>query len=78
MDVCKCIELLRHEGTLNSRRASNSLVRLVEGEERWEISNQAQAVFPLNRGETEPNRTVTCTVLKATVHDRRTTSPLPR
>ncbi|GFV21949.1 hypothetical protein TNCV_4526351 [Trichonephila clavipes] len=28
---------LRHEGTLNSRRAANPLVRLEEGEERWEV-----------------------------------------
>ncbi|GFW09752.1 hypothetical protein TNCV_868141 [Trichonephila clavipes] len=26
----------RHEGTLNSRRAASPLVRLVEGDERWE------------------------------------------
>ncbi|GFV44180.1 transposable element Tcb2 transposase [Trichonephila clavipes] len=36
MDVCKCIGLLRHEGTLNSRRAASPLVWLVEGKERWE------------------------------------------
>ncbi|GFX86374.1 transposable element Tc1 transposase [Trichonephila clavipes] len=35
-DVYKCIGPSRHEVTLNSRRASNSLVRLVEEEERWE------------------------------------------
>ncbi|GFV68674.1 uncharacterized protein TNCV_3001331 [Trichonephila clavipes] len=33
MNVCKCIVLLRHGGTLNSRRAAGPLVRLVEGEE---------------------------------------------
>ncbi|GFW46001.1 hypothetical protein TNCV_3276191 [Trichonephila clavipes] len=27
---------LRHGGTLNSRRAASPLMRLVEGEERWE------------------------------------------
>ncbi|GFW53778.1 hypothetical protein TNCV_3938721 [Trichonephila clavipes] len=31
MDVCKCIVPLRHESTLNSRRAANPPVRLVEG-----------------------------------------------
>ncbi|GFX31775.1 hypothetical protein TNCV_171081 [Trichonephila clavipes] len=36
MDVCKCIVPLRHGYTLNSRRASSPLVRLVEGEEKWE------------------------------------------
>ncbi|GFS96478.1 transposable element Tc1 transposase [Trichonephila clavipes] len=36
MDVCKCMVSLRHGDTLNSRRAA-SLVRLVEGEERWEV-----------------------------------------
>ncbi|GFX03629.1 uncharacterized protein TNCV_2112011 [Trichonephila clavipes] len=36
MDVCKCIMPSRHVGTLNSRRAASHLVRLVEGEERWE------------------------------------------
>ncbi|GFY14209.1 hypothetical protein TNCV_3613981 [Trichonephila clavipes] len=30
MDVCKCIVPSRHWGTLNSRRATNPLVRLVE------------------------------------------------
>ncbi|GFW06893.1 dual specificity protein phosphatase 22 [Trichonephila clavipes] len=33
MDVCKCIVPSRQGDTLNSRRASNPLVRLVEGEE---------------------------------------------
>ncbi|GFY30209.1 hypothetical protein TNCV_3091161 [Trichonephila clavipes] len=38
MDVCKCAVPLRHGGTLNSRRATSSLVRLVEGEMRWEAT----------------------------------------
>ncbi|GFV88364.1 hypothetical protein TNCV_1241771 [Trichonephila clavipes] len=34
---CKCIELLRYDwGTQNCRRSTSPLVRLVEGEERWE------------------------------------------
>ncbi|GFW04968.1 uncharacterized protein TNCV_4882031 [Trichonephila clavipes] len=37
MDVCsKCIEHLRHGGTLNSRRVASPLVWLVEGIERWD------------------------------------------
>ncbi|GFV12186.1 uncharacterized protein TNCV_1536831 [Trichonephila clavipes] len=59
MDVCKCIVPVRHEGTLNSRRAANPLVRLVEGEERLEASDHPQRVLPLNWGGIEPNRTVT-------------------
>ncbi|GFY09124.1 hypothetical protein TNCV_4663151 [Trichonephila clavipes] len=39
MDVCKCIVPLRYGGTLNSRQATSPLVRLVEGEERWEASD---------------------------------------
>ncbi|GFU78968.1 uncharacterized protein TNCV_308091 [Trichonephila clavipes] len=74
MDVCKCIVLLRHGGTLNSRRAASPLVWLVEGEERWETSDHHQSVLPLNWGGTEPNRTVTCMVLKATASDRRHTA----
>ncbi|GFU22964.1 uncharacterized protein TNCV_3946431 [Trichonephila clavipes] len=58
-------------GTLNSHRAARTLVRLVEGEERWESSDHPQSVFPLNWGGTEANRTVNCMVLKATANDRR-------
>ncbi|GFX70196.1 uncharacterized protein TNCV_4616341 [Trichonephila clavipes] len=36
MDVCNCIVPSWHGGTLNSRRAASPLVRLVEGEDRWE------------------------------------------
>ncbi|GFW63957.1 uncharacterized protein TNCV_706631 [Trichonephila clavipes] len=71
MDVCKCIVPARHGGTLNSRRAASPLVWLVEGEERWEVSNHPQNVLPLNWGGIEPNPTVTCMVLKATSNDRR-------
>ncbi|GFX43014.1 uncharacterized protein TNCV_436301 [Trichonephila clavipes] len=39
MDVCKCIVPSRHGGTQNSRRAASPLVRLVEGEQRWEASD---------------------------------------
>ncbi|GFY11894.1 uncharacterized protein TNCV_4973941 [Trichonephila clavipes] len=71
MDVCKCIVPSRHGGTLNSRRAASPLVRLVEGEERWDASDHPQSVLPLNWGETEPKRTVTCKAPKATANDRR-------
>ncbi|GFW82996.1 uncharacterized protein TNCV_4604231 [Trichonephila clavipes] len=47
------------------------LVRLVEGEERWEASDHPQSVLPLNWGGIEPNRTVICMMLKATANDRR-------
>ncbi|GFT44679.1 transposon Tf2-6 polyprotein [Trichonephila clavipes] len=57
-------------GTLNSRRAASPLVRLVEGEERLEVPDNPQVVLPLNWGETELNRSVTCMVLKATANDR--------
>ncbi|GFV91754.1 hypothetical protein TNCV_4763191 [Trichonephila clavipes] len=33
IDVCKCIMPLRHESSLNSCRATSTLVRLVEEEE---------------------------------------------
>ncbi|GFV85137.1 hypothetical protein TNCV_4171901 [Trichonephila clavipes] len=59
------------------RRDASSLVRLAEGEERLEAPNHHQGVFPQNWGGTEPNRTVTYMVLKATDNDRRTSIPLP-
>ncbi|PRD29388.1 UNVERIFIED_CONTAM: hypothetical protein NCL1_29555 [Trichonephila clavipes] len=63
---------IRYNGvTLNSRRAASPLVRLVEGQERWETSDHPQSVLPLNLGGIEPNRAVTCMVLKATANDRR-------
>ncbi|GFW25559.1 uncharacterized protein TNCV_1308201 [Trichonephila clavipes] len=71
MDVCKCIVPARHGGTLNSRRAASPLVRFVEGEERWEASDHPQSVLPPNWSGIEPNRTVTCMMLKATANDRR-------
>ncbi|GFU53232.1 uncharacterized protein TNCV_2952731 [Trichonephila clavipes] len=71
MEVCKCIVPSRHGGTLNSCRAASPLVRLVEGEERWEVFDHPQSVLPLNWGGTELNRTITCMVLKATANDRR-------
>ncbi|GFV01711.1 uncharacterized protein TNCV_2774071 [Trichonephila clavipes] len=58
-------------GTLNSCGASSPLMRFVEGEDRWEAADQPQSVIPLNWGGIEPNRSVTCMVLKATANDSR-------
>ncbi|GFU27159.1 uncharacterized protein TNCV_775771 [Trichonephila clavipes] len=71
MDVCKCIVPARHGGTLYSSLAASPLVRLVDGEEKWEASDYPQSVLPLNWGGIEPKRTVTCMVLKATTNNRR-------
>ncbi|GFW81849.1 hypothetical protein TNCV_2885231 [Trichonephila clavipes] len=48
---------------LNRRRAASLLMRLMEGEKRWETPDQG--VLDQNWGGTEQNRTVTCMVLKA-------------
>ncbi|PRD34924.1 UNVERIFIED_CONTAM: hypothetical protein NCL1_13128 [Trichonephila clavipes] len=71
MDVCKCIEPAWHGDTLSSCQAASPLVKLVEREERQEASDHPQSVLPLNWGGIEPNRTVTCMVLKATANNRR-------
>ncbi|GFX45660.1 hypothetical protein TNCV_1422441 [Trichonephila clavipes] len=63
-------------GLLNDR-ATSLLVRLVEGEERWEASYHPQGVLPHNWGGMLPNPTITCFVLKAKTNDKRKTSPLP-
>ncbi|GFW65061.1 uncharacterized protein TNCV_393271 [Trichonephila clavipes] len=60
-----------YEGTLNNRRAANSLVRLVLGEEKWEVPDNPQGVLPQNWGGAEENRTDTCMVIKVNVNDRR-------
>ncbi|GFX27533.1 uncharacterized protein TNCV_4995881 [Trichonephila clavipes] len=59
----------RHGGTLNGRRAASPLVRLVEGEEKWEYPDHPQTC--LNWDETELQRYIACMVLKATANDRR-------
>ncbi|GFV87524.1 uncharacterized protein TNCV_3281621 [Trichonephila clavipes] len=71
MGIYKCIVTSRHGGILNSRRAVSPLVRLMEGEERWEALDYPQGVLPQNWGGTELNRSITCMVLKATANDRR-------
>ncbi|GFU63306.1 uncharacterized protein TNCV_661401 [Trichonephila clavipes] len=48
MDVCKCFVPSWHGGTLNSRRTTSHLVRLVEGEEKWEAPDNPQGVLPQN------------------------------
>ncbi|GFV90051.1 uncharacterized protein TNCV_73321 [Trichonephila clavipes] len=78
MDVCKCILSSWHEGTLNSRRVSSPLVRLVEGEERCEAPNHCQGVLPQNCAGTEQNSTITCMELKAKANDRRRNLALRR
>ncbi|GFX95146.1 uncharacterized protein TNCV_3606051 [Trichonephila clavipes] len=69
MVVCKCIVPSKHGGTLNSRPATSNLVRLVEGEERWEALT-IPGYSPSILGGTELNRTVTCKVFRATANDR--------
>ncbi|GFX67019.1 hypothetical protein TNCV_4181441 [Trichonephila clavipes] len=53
------------------RRTASLLVRLQEGEERWEAPGHLQVFLPLNWGRTEQNSTVTCRVFKAKANDKR-------
>ncbi|GFU92383.1 transposase [Trichonephila clavipes] len=46
MDVCKCIIPARDGGTLNSRRAASSLVRLMEEKYRWEAPGPTPGCSP--------------------------------
>ncbi|GFW80185.1 uncharacterized protein TNCV_460931 [Trichonephila clavipes] len=71
MDVCKCIVPSWYRGTLNSRRAASPFVGMVEEEDGWEAPDLPQGVLPQNWGGTEPNRTVTCIVLKTKANERR-------
>ncbi|GFV57053.1 uncharacterized protein TNCV_2931761 [Trichonephila clavipes] len=77
MYVCKRIVPSRQGSTLNNRRASSPLVRLMEKEEWWEASDHPQGVLPQNWGRTKQNRTVTCMDLKAVANDKRTTDGRP-
>ncbi|GFT38785.1 hypothetical protein TNCV_1499561 [Trichonephila clavipes] len=43
MDVCKCTVSSLHGGTLNSRRATSLLVRLVDGDRRREAPVHCQS-----------------------------------
>ncbi|GFT47522.1 uncharacterized protein TNCV_3750451 [Trichonephila clavipes] len=49
MHVCKCLVPSWHGGNLNNRRAASPLVRMVEGEERWEAPDHHQ-MFSLKIG----------------------------
>ncbi|GFV59201.1 uncharacterized protein TNCV_2339421 [Trichonephila clavipes] len=71
MNVCKCIVPSQHGDTLNSHRATSLLVRLVEGEERWQAPDYSQGVLSQNWSEAELSRLVSCMVLNATVNGRR-------
>ncbi|GFX43261.1 hypothetical protein TNCV_2389691 [Trichonephila clavipes] len=44
MGVCKCIVPSWHGDTINSRRAASPLMRLMEGEEKWEVPDHLR--FP--------------------------------
>ncbi|GFX53915.1 uncharacterized protein TNCV_1598611 [Trichonephila clavipes] len=61
----------RHGGTINSRRVTSPLVRLVKGQEMWEVPDHPQSVLPQNWVGNEKNSTITCMVLKATTNDKR-------
>ncbi|GFX81416.1 hypothetical protein TNCV_142661 [Trichonephila clavipes] len=65
-----------HSGsTLNSRRASSPLVRLMEREERWDAPHHLQGILFQSWVESEPNRSVACMVLQATANDRHAIKP---
>ncbi|GFX21225.1 uncharacterized protein TNCV_2251731 [Trichonephila clavipes] len=70
MDVSKCIGSSRQGSTINIRRAASPLVRMLDGEERWEAPDHVQSVFPQNWDATVQNRTITCMVLKPKANDR--------
>ncbi|GFV11526.1 hypothetical protein TNCV_975181 [Trichonephila clavipes] len=53
-----------HGGTLDRCRAASLLVRLVEGEEKWEPPDHLQGVLPQTWGKVDQNRSVTCMVPK--------------
>ncbi|GFV88390.1 uncharacterized protein TNCV_1242031 [Trichonephila clavipes] len=52
------------------RQAACPLVKWEEAEEKKEAPDYARGVLPLNWDGTEPNRTVTCMVLKAKANDK--------
>ncbi|GFY02854.1 hypothetical protein TNCV_3507341 [Trichonephila clavipes] len=88
MNFRKCIVPSWHGGTLNNRRATNPLVKLVEGKERWEAPDHPQAwleriailapMKPKRRFSGKCDEpTTTCMVLKATANRKVSLSPLP-
>ncbi|GFW50729.1 hypothetical protein TNCV_2890311 [Trichonephila clavipes] len=64
------------EGTKNIRRAPSSH-EIGENGREMEEAPDTQGVVPQNWGGTELYRNATYMVLKATVNDKRTSSPLP-
>ncbi|GFV28039.1 hypothetical protein TNCV_187151 [Trichonephila clavipes] len=70
LDVCKCIVSSRQGATLNSRRATSPLVRLVAGNESLEAPGSPKLGW--NRAKSHCQL-----VFKATANDRRISSPLP-
>ncbi|GFW24076.1 hypothetical protein TNCV_4951201 [Trichonephila clavipes] len=58
--------------SFKNRRAASPLLKLVKEEERWEAPDHSHGVLPQNWGGNEPNRTLTCMVLKVTANGRRT------
>ncbi|GFY02473.1 uncharacterized protein TNCV_3503541 [Trichonephila clavipes] len=67
--LLQCRALYKLVAHLPSRDAS-LLLRLVEGEERWEAPDHLHGVLQ-NWGETELNHSDTCMVLKAMTNNRR-------
>ncbi|GFV71751.1 uncharacterized protein TNCV_777681 [Trichonephila clavipes] len=78
MDVSKCILPSRYGGALNSRRAANPLVKLMEREGRWAASDNPQGVLPQNWKGIEQYCTVPCMVLKDKANDKRRNLALSR
>ncbi|GFV22200.1 hypothetical protein TNCV_2674421 [Trichonephila clavipes] len=50
IDVCKRLVSSSHGGTLNIRRATSSLVKLVAGNERWENPDPPPGCSPSKLG----------------------------
>ncbi|GFX13940.1 hypothetical protein TNCV_3422511 [Trichonephila clavipes] len=63
---------MRHGGILNSHRVTSPLVRLAEGEERWETPDCPQGFLPLWNKESHH----TCNLFYVTANDRPTSHPL--
>ncbi|GFT06100.1 hypothetical protein TNCV_1595211 [Trichonephila clavipes] len=75
MDDRKCTVPSRHGNTLNSRRATSRLVRLVDVEEMRKDPVYHQGVLLQNWCGTETKRSVPCMVFKVLNKDRRASSP---
>ncbi|GFX79239.1 hypothetical protein TNCV_695511 [Trichonephila clavipes] len=66
-----CKGPMRHDGTVNSLRIADPFVRSVEREETLEASDHVHGAILENFDGTEPTRSVTYMVLKATANGRR-------